>query len=747
VNHLLRFVPYLWPHRGKILLSTFFAVLVAAFWTLNLSVAFPVVKVLLQGKTLQEYVEEELKSAETDIVRRTWRLEAIESDLAKLAAQGKDADPNERVDLLRNQSNQQTRLSDSTRQRLIMSRLQTYVVPWLPRDQFKTLAAILGVLVVATLLKGVFTFIQEVMVGSVVELTIIGIRKDCLRRVLKLDYHTLTKSGTSGLMSRFTYDMEMMGQGLNLIGGKVIREPLKAFCCLAGAFMVSWQLTLLSLLFVPLVGAVFYSIGRKLKQASHRVMESVSKIYKTLEETFDSLKIVIAFNGARHHRRQFHKDTKKCYEKAMKIVRLDALTAPTTEFLGLMAAFMALLPGAYLVLRGSTDIAGITLIAHPMDVAELSVLYVMLVGVMDPVRKLSTTYAKLKRAHAAGDRIFGLLDTTPIVKQAEEPKPAVRHTQSIEFRRIGFSYPVQEEGAVRPAALDDVSLDVSAGEVIVVVGENGSGKSTLVNLLPRYYDPNHGEVLIDGVDIRDLRFSDLRGQIGYVTQETLLFDETIADNIRYGKPSATNAEILAAATRAHVDSFVKQLPEGYSTRVGEKGNKLSGGQRQRIALARAMLRDPAILILDEATSAIDAQSERLIFEALRGFAKGRTTFIITHTVSASILDFVSRIVVMDQGKLIAVGPHEAVLQTCPIYQRLFHARHQRKVAAEKGLPETLDVPAATPAGLPGPVTGVSTPADETFESGTDLEAGGEPSVHIIPLRTASDPRRPHGLTG
>lgn len=731
------------------MLSTFFAILVAAFWTLNLSVAFPVVKVLLQGKTLQGYVEEELQSAEADIAKRTYRLKAIEDELRELNEQGAAADPEQRVTLLRNQSNQQTHLSESTKQRLIMSRLQTYVVPWLPKDQFKTLAAILGILVLATLLKGVCTFVQETMVGSVVELTIIGIRKDCLRRVLKLDYQTLTKSGTSGLMSRFTYDMEMMGQGLNLIGGKVIREPLKAVCCVVGAFYVSWQLTLLSLLFVPLVGAVFYQIGRKLKLASHRVMESVSKIYKTLEETFDSLKIVIAFNGARHHRRQFHRDTKKCYEKSMKIVRLDALTAPTTEFLGLMAAFMALLPGAYLVLRGSTDIAGITLIAHPMDVAELSVLYVMLVGVMDPVRKLSTTYAKLKRAHAASDRIFGLLDTAPNVKQAESPKQAVRHERSIEFQRIGFTYPLQEEGAARPAALDDVSLEVAAGEVIVVVGENGSGKSTLVNMLPRYYDPDQGQVLIDGIDIRELRFADLRGQIGVVTQETLLFDETIADNIRYGKPSATNAEVLAAAQAAHVDSFVKQLPEGYDTRVGEKGSKLSGGQRQRISLARAMIRNPAILILDEATSAIDAQSEKLIFEALRGFSKGRTTFIITHTVSSSILDFVSRIVVMDQGRIIAVGPHEAVLQTCPVYQRLFHARQQRKLTAEKGVPETLELSpasAALVASLAAPPAG-SSPLVETSAEAVDGEPTGESSPHIIPLRTGSESRRPQGLTG
>jgi subfamily B ATP-binding cassette protein MsbA len=266
-----------------------------------------------------------------------------------------------------------------------------------------------------------------------------------------------------------------------------------------------------------------------------------------------------------------------------------------------------------------------------------------------------------------------------------------RHEKSIEFRDINFSYARKREAAdlltaddERPSVLNNVNLTVNAGEVIVVVGGNGSGKSTLVNLLPRYFDANSGQVLIDGVNIARARLRNLRGQISIVTQETLLFDDTIYSNIAYGKLDATRAEVEEAARRANATPFIEQLADGFETPVGEKGQRLSGGQRQRIALARAMLRDPAILILDEATSAIDASSERLIHAALRDFVAGRTTFLITHSVSPSILDFVTRIAVMDEGRLVAVGTHQELIESSPVYQRLFHAQVRQGASADSG---------------------------------------------------------------
>lgn len=673
MSTIARVFPYVWPYRGKVLLSFVFAALVALLWGVNLSVAYPVVKVLLQGQNLTEYVDGEIAAAEEVIRKRTDKIENIEKRLLQIEA---EQDVSEKVSLLKEQSRCQSELSDASRSLLLMQWLKTHVVPWIPTDQFDCFALILGLLLVATLLKGVCIFVQDVLVGSVVELSIMGIRKECFRRTLKQDYLTLSRQGTPDLMSRFTYDMNVLASGLTLMGGKVIREPLKAATCIVFAFMVNWQLTLMSLLFVPLAGVVFYRIGKKLKQASHRVMESMSRIYKTLEESFDTLKIVIAFNNANQHRRRFHLENKEYFRKAMTIVKIDALTSPTTEVLGMLAAFIALLPGAYLVLRGTTSIWGIRLASAPMDIAQLSVMYVLLAGVIDPGRKLSSVYSKLKRSGAAAERIFSLMDRQPLITQPAEPAPCRRLSRAIEFRGVHFSYSTDQPHP----NLKDVNLRVTAGEVVVVVGENGSGKSTLLNLIPRFFDPDRGAILIDDVDIKDLRLRDLRGQIGVVTQETLLFDQSIAANIAYGAPGAPQNAIIDAACKAHALQFIEELPEGFETRVGEKGQRLSGGQRQRLALARAILRDPSILILDEATSAIDSTSESLIHQALRSFVEGRTTFIITHSVSQSMLDFVSRIVVMEQGEMVACGTHEHLLSTCPTYKKLFRAQVQQRAA-------------------------------------------------------------------
>jgi subfamily B ATP-binding cassette protein MsbA len=687
VSSFARVIPYVWPHRRKLVLSLLFAVLVALFWSLNLTAAFPVVKVLIQGQSLDEYVEAEIKNAKFQIAKRERNIRKIEADQEGLEQQQGDPDDGEAMHLLKDKSRQQEKLSAASNKLLLMNWLKTYLLPWLPGDQFDLLALIFGLLLLAMLLKGVCVFVQDVLIGNVVELTMMSLRKECFRHALRLDYQTLSLTGSADMISRFTHDLTLLAYGLRLLGGKVIREPLKAACCIIGSFVICWQLTLLALLFVPLLAVVFYRIGRKLKLASRRMMESMSRVYKTLEETLASMKVVIAFNGGRKHRQRFHRESKEYYRKSQRIISIDALTSPTTEVLGMSMAFIALLPGAYLVLRHTTSIWGVSLSSHQLDIAELSLLYVFLAGTIDPMRKLSTTYAKFKRGSAAADRIFSLLDTPALVTESEHPLPLPRHTRSIEFRRIEFCYRAAvDDGYPRPPVLNDVNLTVQAGEVVVVVGENGSGKSTLVNFLPRFYDPDHGDVLIDGIDIRAVKLRDLRGQIGMVTQETLLFDESIAENIRYGKPDASREEIEEAARKANAIDFIRQLPEGFDTCVGDKGSRLSGGQRQRIALARALLRDPSILILDEATSAADAQSEQLIYESLRNFSQGRTTFIITHSVSRGILDFVTRVVVMDQGRLVAAGAHNELLATCPAYQRLYRAQIEQRAEATEAAP-------------------------------------------------------------
>ena len=682
MESLTRLGPYVWPYRRLMAWSVVFALLVAVLWGGNLSVAFPIVKVLLEGQGLHEYIDTEIARCERQVVKDSRRLDELERGIQTGQPENGQGDLDDSeigLPVLAKKTRLQARVTDMSRQLLWCRQVKSSVMPFIPQDRFNTFALLLVLLLTATLVKDAFNYLQEVLVGRVVQLITLDLRKALFRQILKLDYQSVHASGTSDLLSRFTYDIDTLANGLLLLGGKVVREPLKAFACIVLAFWVNWQLTLLSLVFVPIAGIVFHRFGQLLKRASHKSAESMSRIYKLLEESFESIKVIIAFNGARHHRRRFHDENKAFFQKSMHIVKIDSLTGPVTEVMGLCALVIAMLPGVYLVLRNTDSIWGIKLASRPMGIAELTMLYALMAGISDPLRKLSSVFAKVKKSMAAADRVFELMDRQSLIKEPLRPQSLPRHSLAIEFRKVTFTYHAGSDVA-RPCVLDKVSLKIHAGEVIAVVGENGSGKSTLVNLLPRYFDPEHGSVLIDGVDIRNVRLRDLRDQLGVVTQETLLFDDSIYNNIRYGRPDATPTEIRAAADQAHVTQFLDQFPEGFETRVGEKGSRLSGGQRQRIALARAMLRDPTILILDEATSAIDAQSEYLIHKALATFTKDRTTFIITHSVTQSVIELVTRIAVMEQGQLVAIGTHHELMQGCPQYQRLYRMQVQQHAA-------------------------------------------------------------------
>ncbi len=666
-----RTFPFIWPYRRRLFVSVIFALAVGLLWGLNLSIAFPIVKVLIDGKDLDQYANEEIQRLESEKDDR--QLIIAEQNLELELTEGNK----DRLSIQRRIAAEQDSLSEIENSLVIHRWLLKHVIKHVSEDRFNAFAAIMGILCIATFIKGICIFVQEYLVGGVVQLSIMGIRKRLFRKALDLDYQTLAGEGTSELTSRFTYDMDVLTNGLYLLGGKVIREPIKAAVCLGGALWVNWRLTVLSFIIAPLAGIVFYRFGRTLKKASHRSIESMARMYKVIGETFDSIKVVLAFNGQRAQRRRFHHENKTFFKKSMKLVQIDAMTSPTTEILGLVAVSLGLFPAVYLVLTGSETIWGIRLTAAPIGFAELALLYSFLVGISDPARKMSSVYAKLKRASAAADRIFKFMDRRSAVVETGHPKQLARHNLSIEFNDLNFAYHAKD-GHAPPPALREINMHITFGETIAIVGSNGSGKSTLVNLLPRFFDPDYGRVLIDSVDIRDVRLKDLRSQIGIVTQETLLFDESIDANIRYGCPSASAHAVETAARKAHVLEFLTQLPDGIHTRVGEKGCRLSGGQRQRIALARAILRDPSILILDEATSAIDSHSELLIHETLEDFTQGRTTFIITHSLSKSMLNLVTRIAVMDRGQLVAIGTHQELIDDCEVYRKLHHVESQQR---------------------------------------------------------------------
>lgn len=678
MHSLFHLWPYVCRQQRRLLAGLAAALVASALWGLALLLAFPVTKVLLEQQSLPAYVTTEIETARREIAKQSDRIDAQDARLAQWPGASPEQDA-EYVNALRERARCQATISAAMRREWWCLQLQHWLMPYVPADRFDTLALLFGLLLVATALHGGAVYLQEIWIGQVVQLSMRSLRARMFRRTLRLDAQTLATEGTPALMSRFTNDLTGIAQGLTLLGGKIVLEPLKAGICLASAFAFNWRLTLLSLVCAPLGALLFQHFGNRLKRASRRQMETVARLYQVLQETFASFRVVTAFGNARHHRLRLYRENRAYYRKAMQINRIDAIVNPTVELLGVTAACLAILPGAYLVLRHRESILGIRLTDLEMDLASLAVLYSLLGGVLDPARKLASAFSRLKKASAACGRVFEWMNRTTLVPEAETGDRGVSHAATLEFDRVTFRYHAPGSSS-RQTVLDDISLRIPFGEVVAIVGSNGSGKSTLAGLLPRFYDPQEGSVRIDGVDVRSLTLKELRHQLAWVPQESMLFEGTLADNIAVGRPEASRDDIEAAARRAHVWDFASAWPLGLETPIGDGGSRLSGGQRQRIAVARAMLRDPAILILDEATSAIDAHSEFLIQSALRDFCRGRTTLIITHLLTETLLDFVTKVVVLDQGRVLAVGTHTQLVATCPPYASLYLAQQARRAA-------------------------------------------------------------------
>ena len=535
---------------------------------------------------------------------------------------------------------------------------------YLPDDPFQTLVVLIAALMVGTIIKDAFLTLGSFLVERLAQLAVFDLRKKFYRRTLRLELATFNESGTSDLISRFTYDLDNVGQGVQTVFGRAIREPLKMLACLFGAAWICWQLLVLSMLIAPLAGYLIARLARTLKKANRRAMEQMSSLYNVLMETFSGIKVVKAFTMERSERRRFHVVSKQCFRRGMRRALFDSLVNPVTEVRGIFPICVAILVGAYLVLNQETHIFGLRMCDRPLTLSSILVFFGMLAGTSDPARKLSEVFNRLQRAAAASDRVYQLLDREPTVADPAEPRPIHRHVRDLVFDNVTFSY--QPGNPV----LEGINLRAEAGETIAIVGPNGCGKSTLANLVPRFFDPTAGCVRLDGVDLREVRMRELRSQIGIVAQETLLFDDTVLNNIRYGAPRAPREAVIQAAKQAHAHKFIEsRLENGYETVVGSQGGRLSGGQRQRIALARAILRDPAILILDEATSQIDLESEQLIHKVLETFTRNRTTIIITHRLAT--LALADRIVVMQSGRIIDVGSHDHLVAKCETYRRLY----------------------------------------------------------------------------
>jgi ATP-binding cassette subfamily B protein/subfamily B ATP-binding cassette protein MsbA len=692
MRDFLRAMRFSWPYRYRLLLSGVCALFAAVFWSLNFTAIYPVLKILDADQNLQEWVDSSIQKQDTEIKRLEKKIQPLKDAQIKLQEQetqqklhqqrgaNVEAEAEMLVKELRSVAREiaklQTLLESAQQEMYRLHLLKKYIEMFFPPDKFLTLALVLGLVVAAVAMKGIFEFWQESLVGSVVNLSQFDMRNRFFRRAIHLDVQNFGETGTHELMARFTNDMELLANGQKTIFGKVIAEPLRALGCIIFACWISWQLTFMFLILVPVALFILTKVGRLMKRATRRLLERMSSIYKILQEVFLGIRIVKAFAREPRERRRFRQATRDYYHKAMWVVNLDALTGPIIEILGVAAVAVALLAGAYLVLEKKTHFEffgmNIRMTDQPLEAASLLTLYAFLAAIADPVRKLSSVFTRIQSGCAAADRIFNYMDRVPKIRGNSQGEVLPRHQQDIEFRNVCFSY-----DPAKPL-LTGIHLHIKHGETIAIVGKNGCGKSTLLSLLPRFYDPDHGSILIDGYDIRAANLRSLRKQVAVVTQETILFDDTIYNNISYGKPNATREEVEEAAQRARAHDFILAKPHGYDTRVGEGGRYLSGGEKQRLCLARAFLINPSILILDEFTSQTDSVAESEVNQILREFMRGRTTFLITHRLNT--LEIADRIVVIEDGRVIAIGTHAELLQTCPLYQRLHEAHFRRLVA-------------------------------------------------------------------
>lgn len=657
MNNFLRVVRLALRFRFTILGIMGCSVLVAFFWGANVTAVYPFVEAVFRGDSMPQWVDHQLQAT-------TQRIEKLEVDLKRLQQERDQAGDAERRSLDLQITYATSRLEAERKAYQGVSRIAPYIHRYLPDDAFRTLIFVVTFIMISTLLKGVFLTAQTVLVARLSNQLAMRLRRQCYQRTLSMDLAGFDEGRTGDLMSRFTGDISSISSGVRSLFGVSLLEPLKMLSCLIGAAFISWRLLLFSLLVTPLPFILMYRLARSIKRANRRVLEETALFYNRLAQTFTAIQVVKAFATERWERGRLRTELMRYYHKSMRVATLDSLTRVNTEVLGVGVICLAILAGGYLVLNQETHLLGLKMTDRPLSFGALMVFYGFLIGTSDPARKLSGVVAHIQAGSAAADRIYAVLDREPTVVDPPKPQRLGARKRDIEFRQVHFHYCAGEE------VLKNIDLTIPFGETLAIVGPNGCGKSTLAKLMLRFYDPTQGSVRIGGVDLRQQRQRDVRSQIGTVSQQTWLFDDTVMNNIRYGRPQATKDEVIAAAKRAHADHFITHvLEQGYETQIGEAGGRLSGGQRQRISLARAILCDPAILILDEATSQVDIESEQLTHQALRQFKAGRTIILITHRLST--LSLADRILVMDSGQISDIGTHEELSARCGFYRRLY----------------------------------------------------------------------------
>ncbi len=503
----------------------------------------------------------------------------------------------------------------------------------------------------ATLGKNAFGYLQMILTDWVQHSFVRDLRNRLFAKFTELPLAFFHGQRTGELMSRATNDVLVVNRCVNVSFTNTARDPILIFAYLGVALALSWKLTLVAMIVLPASLGVIVAVGKVLRRYSRRQQERMADLTARLQETISGIRVVKAFNGEERENARFRVESQRLFHELFKIARMQRLSSPLTEQLSVAVGLFILWYGGRQVLTDQT-------LAPDMFLMFLFVIFSM----GKPIKALSQVNNAIQEGMAAAERIFDILDRPVEVEDRPDAADAGDVKGAIVFRGVRFRYEDGEE------VLKGIDLDIAPGEVVALVGPSGGGKSTLVDLVPRFHDPSAGSVELDGRDLRDLTLDSVRGAMGIVTQEVILFNDTVRANIAYGRPEARDEEIVAAAKAANAHEFILQMPNGYDTRIGDRGVKLSGGQRQRLSIARAVLRNPPVLILDEATSALDTESEQLVQQAIDRLVKDRTTIVIAHRLST--IQNVDRICVLEKGSVVQQGSHQELLTEGGLYGRL-----------------------------------------------------------------------------
>jgi subfamily B ATP-binding cassette protein MsbA len=506
-------------------------------------------------------------------------------------------------------------------------------------------------------LKSIFNYGQNYLMNYVGNQVITDIRQQLFGKLIRLpvSYHDANTSGR--LVSRVVSDVTLMANAVAGVLKDIFQQGLTFLAMMGVIFYQNWRLGGLSVIVIPLAVYTMVRMGKRLRALAASGQERMGDMASTLQETLSGIRMVKAYGREESEAARFQQSNRSFLSTTMKAIQVSSLGSSHMEVIGVVGVAAIIWYGGFLVINGS------------MTPGEFFSFLTAMFMAYAPIRKLSGSNNSIQQALAAAERVFGVLDLKTEQDAEKGQLELPRIAQSVTFDDVTFHYESQSV-----PALNDINLTIRAGEMVALVGSSGSGKTTLVNMIPRFYEPTAGRILIDGIDIQSYTLRSLRSQIGMVSQDVVLFDDSIRNNIAFGREDATDEDIVHAARLAYAHEFVERLPEGYQTVVGEKGVKLSGGERQRLAIARAILRDPPLLILDEATSALDTESERVVQLALANLMKNRTTVVIAHRLST--IQQADRIMVLARGSIVEEGTHDELLRRGGQYQRLHAMQFQ-----------------------------------------------------------------------